>query len=56
VERDKIQMSFVGIELIPCKCVKVVQKDNGYKIVVYKEAITAADQRTFNITIFMKDD
>jgi hypothetical protein len=56
VERDTIKMSFVGIELIPCKCVKIAQRENGYKLVVYKEAITAADQRTFNITIFMKDD
>ena len=56
VERDNIKMSFLGIELIPCKCVKIVQKDNSYKLVVYKDAITAADQRTWNITIFMKDD
>jgi len=49
-------MSFLGAELIPCKCVKIVQKENAFKLIVYKEAITAADQRAWNITIFMKDD
>jgi hypothetical protein len=56
IEKDKIQIAFTGLDQIPCQCIKMTQVGNGYKFVVYKQQITAADAKTWNITITIKDD
>ena len=49
-------MKFSGLKAIPCQCVKVVQKEDQYKVVIYKERLTAKDSGTWNLTISVKDD
>ena len=56
VEKDQIQISFSGLDKVPCQCIKMTQVGDGYKFVVYKQQITAADANTWNITITIKDD
>jgi len=49
-------MKFSGLETIPCQCIKIVQKEDSYKVVVYKERLTIKDAGTWNLTISVKDD
>lgn len=49
-------MKFSGLEAISCQCVKIVQQEDQYKVVVYKERLTAKDSGTWNLTISVKDD
>ncbi len=49
-------MTFTGLEGIPCQCVKIVQKGDGYKVSIYKEQLSGKDAGTWDLKISMKDD
>lgn len=49
-------MTFSGLEEIPCNCVKVLQSEALYKIIVYKEKLSILDSKTWKLKIVLTDD
>ena len=50
-EGDKIIMKFMGLEVIPCKCIKIIQDGSIFRFIAYTDLISQLDQNTWNITI-----
>jgi hypothetical protein len=55
-EKNNIKMSFSGVAGLPCQCMKVVQDGDSYKVIVYKEQISAKDVKTWTLKISLRDD
>ena len=49
-------MTFTWLEDIPCECVKVIQNDDLFKIIVYKERLSINDSKTWKLKITLSDD
>ena len=49
-------MSFSGIAGLPCQCMKVLQNDQTYRVIVYKEKLSIKDSKTWTLKIELKDD